>query len=185
MILAVTALAIAGCATGPKISTKTDEGADFGTYETFGWVSQLGTDRGGYSTMTTTYFKRAVRDEMEALGYRYVEDDPDLLVNFYTRIRDRTETYTTPRPYATLGTGYYGYRYGLYTAWPLYAPEVETVHYQVGTATVDVVDAERRQLIWEGIAEGRLTGRVMNSPGGAIDEAVSDMFAQFPTRSER
>jgi hypothetical protein len=31
MILAVTALAIAGCATGPKISTKTDEGADFGT----------------------------------------------------------------------------------------------------------------------------------------------------------
>ena len=81
-----------------------------------------------------------------------------------------------------LGTGYYGYRYGLYTAWPLYAPEVETVHYEVGTANVDVVDADARQLIWEGVAEGRLTEEALENPAEAIENAVEDMFAEFPTR---
>jgi len=176
------AITLAGCATGPTVRTDFDDSADFGAYETFGWAPELGTDRGGYSTITTNYFKNSVRDEMEALGYRYTEVDPDLLVNFYTRIRERTTTYTTPRPVTTLGTGYYGYRYGLYTAWPLYAPEVETVHYQVGTANVDVVDADARQLIWEGVAEGRLTEEALENPAEAIENAVEDMFAEFPTR---
>jgi hypothetical protein len=184
-LLTLVAAVVAGCATvgDPSLRTDYDENVDFGAYETFGWAPELGTDRGGYSTMTTNYFKDAVRDEMEALGYRYAENDPDLLVNFYTSIRDRISTYTTPQPIATLGTGYYGYRYGLYTAWPYYAREVNTVHYQIGTANVDVVDAERRQLIWEGIAEGRLTEERLENPAEAIDEVVEDLFRQFPTRN--
>jgi hypothetical protein len=184
-LVTLVAAVVAGCATvgDPSLRTDYDENVDFGAYETFGWAPELGTDRGGYSTMTTNYFKDAVRDEMEALGYRYAENDPDLLVNFYTSIRDRISTYTTPQPIATLGTGYYGYRYGLYTAWPYYAREVNTVHYQIGTANVDVVDAERRQLIWEGIAEGRLTEERLENPAEAIDEVVEDLFRQFPTRN--
>lgn len=42
---------------------------------------------------------------------------------------------------------YYGYRYGLYSAWPLYDRDVETVAYPVGTANVDIVDAGKKQLI--------------------------------------
>lgn len=188
LILAIVAVALTGCATGPDVRTDYNPQADFTEYQTFGWVSELGTDRAGYSTLTTGYFKESVRREMEQLGYAYAERDPDLLVNFYASIRERTETYPTAHPHGTFGYGYYGYRYGLYSPWPRYgygfgpAYGYETVQHTVGTANVDVIDAGERQLIWEGVAEGRLTGKELEQPGQAIAETVSDIFDQFPTR---
>lgn len=191
-LLATALVALAGCATGPDVRTDYNPDIDFTQYQTFGWVDELGTDRAGYSTLTTDYFKRAVRNEMEALGYTYTERNPDLLVNFFTRIREETETYARSHPMHTLaphplyfhGAGYYGYRYGLYTAWPYYDfAYVDTVQYKVGTANVDVIDAEEKALIWEGVAEGRLTREELDNPGEAIADTVGDLFEKFPTRS--
>src|SRR6056297_2025487 len=183
VVLAIACSAlVTACATGPQLRTDYDRSVDFTGYETFGFAEELGTDRAGYSSLITSHFKTAVRDEMEALGYRYTETDPDLIVNFYTRVRERSEVRS--RPSMTVGVGYYGYRYGLYTAWPLYQQEVDTVHYQVGTANIDVVDAERKQLIWEGVAKGRLTREALQNPRPAIERTVHDLFMQFPTRQE-
>ena len=185
------ALVLAACATGPDVRTDYNPAVDFKQYETFGWVSELGTDRADYSTLTTNYFKDAVRGEMEQLGYSYTEQNPDLLVNFYASMRERTETRPTAHPYGTFGYGYYGYRYGLYSPWPRYGfgfgPHYgyDTVRYTVGTANVDVIDADERQLIWEGVAEGRLTGEDLERPDQAIANAVNDIFDQFPTRLQQ
>jgi hypothetical protein len=35
---------------------------------------------------------------------------------------------------------------------------------KVGTANIDIVDGERMQLIWEGVAEGRITEEDMDNP---------------------
>ena len=185
------ALVLAACATGPDVRTDYNPAVDFKQYETFGWVSELGTDRADYSTLTTNYFKDAVRGEMQQLGYSYTEQNPDLLVNFYASMRERTETRPTAHPYGTFGYGYYGYRYGLYSPWPRYGfgfgPQYgyDTVRYTVGTANVDVIDADERQLIWEGVAEGRLTGEDLERPDQAIANAVNDIFEQFPTRLQQ
>lgn len=188
-VLAATAMAVvmamAGCATGPTIRTAVNPGSDFSHYQTFGWVAELGTDRAGYSTITTNHFKAAVRREMEALGFEYSPSAPDLLVNFHARIEERVATYTTREPISMLGAGYYGYRYGLYTAWPYYARDIDTVYYKVGTANIDVVDADERQLIWEGVIEGRLTEDELDNPRQAIAEAVHELFEEFPTRKGR
>ena len=80
-------------------------------------------------------------------------------------------------PYA-YGYGYYGYRGGLYSG-----PEVQTVRYKVGTANIDVVDAKRKVVVWEGIAEQELTGEIMQNPQPAIDNVVAKMFTQFPGRA--
>lgn len=188
-LLAVVALMLTACAIGPDVRTDFNPQVDFTKYDTFGWVSELGTDRAGYSTLTTNYFKESVRREMEQLSYTYTERDPDLLVNFYASIRERTETYAR-YPHAIFGYGYYGYRYGLYSPWPQYGfgfgPRFnyETVHYTVGTANIDVIDADERQMIWEGVAEGRLIGEKFERPGQAIADTVSDIFERFPTRQD-
>jgi hypothetical protein len=70
----------------------------------------------------------------------------------------------------------------MYSAWPLYADNVDTAHYKIGTANIDIVEAERNQLIWEGVAEGRLTRTVMESPQPAIDSVVADLFSRYPGR---
>lgn len=174
-VLAV--MLMAGCATtrAPQTRIDYDKKADFSVYRTFGFPKETGTDRGGYSTLVTSYFKNSVTAAMEARGYKYSEDHPDLLVNFYMNTRERTET----RPSPALGYGYYGYRYDLYNAWPMY-DEDRTVTYKIGTINLDIVDAEKKQLIWEGISEGRVTEESMANPRVTVNAVVTELMRQFP-----
>jgi len=118
-VCAVAFAALAGCASNPTpdIHVHVAPDANLSKYATFGFPDQTGTDRGGYSTLITSYFKTAVRDQMEQRGYHYVDANPDLLVNFYAKVHERTEV--RPDPTYPAAYGYYGYRYGLYGAWPL------------------------------------------------------------------
>ncbi|MBM0105927.1 DUF4136 domain-containing protein [Steroidobacter sp. S1-65] len=176
-------LLCAGCATQRTADIRVDMAPDanLSSYSTFGFPEQTGTDRGGYSTIVTDYFKAAVKEQMEMRGYRYVDANPSLLVNFYANVRERTEVRS--RPGGSVGFGYYGYRYGLYDAWPMYGRDIDTVTYPIGTANIDVVDAKKRQLIWEGVAEGRLTEQDMDNPRDAIASAVAQLFARFPGKA--
>lgn len=172
------AVLAAGCASTSRIPPTRidyDRKADFSVYRTYGFPKETGTDRGGYSTLVTKYFKSAISTAMEARGYTYSEDHPDLLVNFYMNTKDRTET----RPAPMAGYGYYGYRYGLYNAWPLY-DEDRTVTYKVGTINVDIVDAEKKQLIWEGISEGRMSDEAMANPKVTVNAVVTELMRQYP-----
>lgn len=179
-VLAVLGMLISACASqrAPDIRINVAPDADLSSYTTFGFPEQTGTDRGGYETFVTDHFKSAVKKQMQARGYQYVEEDPDLLVNFYANVRERTEVRS--RPTASMGYGYYGYRYGLYGTWPLYAQDVDTVTYPIGTANIDVVDARRKQLVWEGIAEGKIREEDLARPREAIDGVVAELFTRFP-----
>lgn len=176
-----TALFAAGCATtsGPKTRIDYDKAADFSVYRTYGFPKETGTDRGGYSTLVTNYLKQAMSTQMEARGYKYTEEHPDLLVNFYMNTRERTES--RPDARMSVGYGYYGYRYGLYNAWPLY-DEDRTVTYKVGTLNLDIVDAEKKQLVWEGVAEGRVSEEELQNPKVAINAVVTELMRQYPGR---
>ncbi len=178
--LATATLVLSACATTtrPEYTIDYDRSVDLGSFRTFGFVDEPGTDRAGYSTLMTTYFKDAVNREMQKRGYTYDAADPDLLVNFFSNVRDVSDL--RPRPRVMLGYGYYGYRRGLYSAWPVYGPDVDSVQYKVGTANIDIVDAERMQLIWEGVAEGRITRDEMKNPQAAIDAVVTELFMRFP-----
>jgi len=171
--------ALAACATGPSIRVNQDQSADFSRYRTFGFPTETGTDRGGYSTLLTSYFKTAVTREMRARGYEYAEKNPDLLVNFFVNVRHESETRSRP----VWGYGYYGYRYGLYTAWPLYEADVDTVHYKVGTANIDIVDAAKKQLLWEGVAEGQIREKDLDNLQQTVDTVVTVIMSRFPGRS--
>jgi hypothetical protein len=172
---------LAACASTPRTDIRVHSAPDaaFASYGTFGFPEQTGTDRGGYSTLVTNYFKLAVKEQMELRGYRFVDANPDLLVNFYANVRERTETRSRP----SMGYGYYGYRYGLYNAWPMYDREVESVTYPIGTANIDVVDAKRKEMIWEGVAEGRIDENEMEKPQEVIHRVVNQLFERFPGRA--
>jgi hypothetical protein len=171
-IVALLAVLLAGCATtdAPNMRVDYDRNADFSVYRTFGFPKETGTDRGGYSTLVTSYFKNSVTTALEARGYKYSAEKPDLLVNFYMNTRDRSET----RPSAG---GYYGYRDGLYGGWPMYQ---ETVNYQVGTINLDIVDAEKKQLIWEGVSEGRVTEESLANPKVTVNAIVTELMRRYP-----
>src|SRR6187402_3088285 len=176
-------LVLSACA-APKIKTRsqTDPNVNLSSYHTYGFVSEPGTNRSGYSTPITGYFKSAVTREMNARGYTYSENSPDLLINFNTNAREQVDIRSTPS--MSYGYGYYGYRGGLYAAGPMYGgTDVSTVRYKQGTANIDVVDAAKKQLVWEGIAEGKITDKMMQNPQATIDGVITEMFLNYPVKA--
>ena len=184
LLAGAAALAVlAGCASGPTIRTHIDPAANLSNYKTYMFPERTGTDRGDVATPITSYFKEAIRREMDARGYKYVEGGPaDLLVNFNANAQENVDVRTTPGSTYGYGYGYYGYRGGLYGA-AAFPPEVQTVRYKTGTANVDVVDLSKKQVVWEGIAEARLTDKMMKDPRTAISGVITEMFLQYPGRA--
>jgi hypothetical protein len=178
LLLAAAALLLAACASTPRIQVDADPAAEFNRYRTFAFVSPLGTDRGEYGTLLSQRLKAAAQRELESRGYRLVEADPDLLVNFNVAVADRVET--TPGP--AFGMGYYGYRGGFYSPWAGWGSN-EVRSYREGTLNVDLVDAARKQLVWEGLAVGRLSRQTTRDPQAAADAAIGEIFARFPYRA--
>ena len=174
---------LSACSSGPTVRSNVDPSANLSSYKTFMFAEKTGTDRPDYKTPITSYFKESIRREMEARGYRFVEGGPaDLLVNFNANAREQVDVRTTPGSSFGYGYGYYGYRGGMYGA-SAFPPEVETVRYKTGTANVDVVDLSKKQVVWEGIAEARLTSKMMKDPRTAINGVITEMFLQFPGRA--
>lgn len=171
-------LLVVGCATGPSIRVDKDPAADMSAYKTFGFFDQLSTDRAHYSTIVTSRLKQAARTQLEAKGYTYAEQNPDLLVNFFVKVSEKQEIRSTPS--ATIGVGYYGYRGGMYGAWGGYPYDVQTVNYKAGTLSIDLVDAKKNALVWQGLAEGRVSDEAYKNPGPAIDAVVAQIFSNFP-----
>jgi hypothetical protein len=77
--------------------------------------------------------------------------------------------------------GYYGYRSGFYGGWGGYYTNVD--QYTEGTLNIDLVDAKHRQLVWEGVAVGRVTEKHRENREAAINTAVAEIFKKFPFRS--
>jgi len=172
---------IAGCATAPEINTMVDKDADFSQYKTYGFVEDLGTDKSEYSTILTKYLKTAVTSEMEAKGYQQAEN-PDILVNFYVSTEDKTELTKSPSTSIGIGMGrgYYNYRWGIYSVWPLYPTETNVNEYTHGTLNIDLVDADEKQLVWEGVAEGRITESFRKELQTNIRSVVHQLFEEYP-----
>lgn len=99
------------------------------------------------------------------------------MVAYQIEKRDKTEVYSRP----ALHSGYYGYRgsYG-YTYGMGYGTDVRTRHYTEGTLNIDVVDREQKQLIWEGVAVGRLQAINNETLESEINKVVAQVFNHYP-----
>lgn len=181
LALGAMALLLSACATGPRVYSNADPQADFAGYSSFGFVERPGTDRGEYTSLLTGRLQQATRNAMEARGYRYSADNPDLLVNFNVSTTTRVES----NPGAMLGWGgYYPYRWGYYGPWTGWHHDAIR-EYHEGTLNIDLVDAAQRRLVWEGMAVTRLGRDPHVQRDELIHAAVSGIFERFPYRPGR
>ena len=174
-------LLLAGCATGPQITTEADPEADFSQYRTFAFYSPLAIEREGYSSALSERMKAATRAQMESRGYTYTEGKPDVWVNINAYTQRRTEVTSMPTvDYAY----YYSYRANRYFAVPFWSDRTDVRRYTEGTMNIDIVDVARNRLAWEGIAVGRVTSTKDAAKRDAqIDTAIAEIFANYPYRA--
>ena len=162
---------LAGCASVPATHVVKDPQADLQAYKTFSFYEPAAA-RGTYSTIAGNRLRQATREQMQRLGYTYVDSNADLRVNIMLKVQDRQEIRSTPT-----AVGRFAYR-----GWVPQA--VETVNYREGTLAIDLVDARRNSMVWRGVDGDRITKSDMKNSGEAIDAAVRELFAGFPRRAE-
>jgi len=179
-VLGICVLLLAGCATGPQITSEADPEADFGSYRTFGFYAPLALEKEGYATPTTDRIKAAARAQLESRGYIYTPEQPDLWVNLNAYMQKRTDVTSIP----TVDYNYYySYRARSYFAVPFWHDETHVRQYTEGTLNVDLVDRRKNRLVWEGIAVGRIAKLKPEERAARIDSTVADIFARYPYRA--
>lgn len=179
----MSALLLAACSSGPTIKSDYDRSVDFSQYRTYNFFSPLGIEGPNYTSLVGQTFREAISRQMETRGYT-MSDDPDLLINVSARLEDKTKVTTYNDPYP-MG-GYYGYRRGYYDPWMGYGWGTEThvSQYTEGTVNVDIIDADAKRMVWEGIGIGRVNPKRSNEElSAAIRSGVAEMFNGFPFRA--
>lgn len=175
--LAITVIALSGCASGPDIQADYDKAADFGKYRTYGFVAQAGTDSGDFRSLGTLMMQNAAARQMEQRGYTRAED-PDLVINFKGKLEEKVDVESTPAPRYGAGWGYGGWYGAPYGGWG--GTEVTTRRYNVGTLVMDVVDREKRQVVFQGGISGVVTKEMQQNREASIGRAVEGIFSRYP-----
>ena len=177
--IAMPALLLTACASGPNVRSDYDKSADFGSYSTYAFMDGAGPDGDGYQSLFTQYMITAITAEMEKRGYTK-SNNPDLLVNFNAVLQEKTKVTSSPAP-MPMG-GYYGYRGGFYDPWGGYgyATQTNVSQYTEGTFNIDLVDAKKKQLVWEGVAVGRITEKKLENLQETVQNGVPQFFDKYP-----
>jgi len=175
--LALAAIALAGCASGPDIQADYDKAADFGKYRTYGFVANAGTDTGDFRSLATQMLQNAASQQMQQRGYTRA-DNPDLVINFKGKLEEKTDIESVPAPHYGPGWGYGGWYGAPYGGWG--GTEVTTRRYNVGTLVMDVVDRDKRQVVFQGAISGVVTKEMQQNREATITKAVEHLFSQYP-----
>lgn len=189
-LLATAMLLLAACASPKKANIDYDKNVNFSQYQTFAFYQAAEQEQNAaetdtaatpsYDPLTDQHFKAAITREMTALGYRFDEQAPQLLVNYSTNVENREDVRSSPLR-VNAGYGLFGRHSALSLGFPLFGG-IETTRYKVGSVLIDVIDASANRLIWQGMVEGKLTSKALQQPEQAINDAVAVIYQSYPTR---
>jgi len=165
-----------GACSSSENYTRTDSrpGLDLSRYHTYNFMDAVARNDSTFQNSGSNIFdlKRSVTRQLELRGFRQAEN-PDLWVNIGMVNERRTQTRETnlvsdPAP-VYIGQRHYHWQ----------ATDVPVGTYEQGTATIELVDAARKELVWQGVT----TSILSNNPSRAsksIDKGVAEVFAKLP-----
>jgi hypothetical protein len=168
-LFSLSLLLVLGACSTVKVDADYDNKVDFSQYKTYAF-QKSGIDKVEISDLDKKRILRAIDTQMEAKGYTKSET-PDLLVNIFTKERERVDV----NQYSA------GWGYGWGWGWNPYMwggrNYVTTT--TEGTLYIDLIDAKKKELIWQGKGSGYLE-QSREKKEERINEFVAKILAQFP-----
>lgn len=176
LLIITLSIVAASCGSTLKVTTDYDKSANFSNYKSFSIYSVKTT--GSVSQLNADRIVNAIKGEMVAKGFKYVESNGDLTINAITILKDKQAV--------SASTNYYGYG-GLYRPYGYYggmgmasSTSVSTYNYKDGSLTIEMVDTKSTKMVWQGIGNKEIDG-VSKDPDTAIKNGVNKIMASFPT----
>jgi hypothetical protein len=154
-----------------RVTSDYDKTAPFSTYRTFSFTGEainLPID-----DLNRNRIIKAVEKELELKGFSK-SDKPDVLVD----IKLTAENIQTATAANTRGYGY-GYRYGWGSGFSTTTINYDS--YKEGTLFIDIIDASKKQLVWQGRGVGTINDNLSSEKREAgINNAVKLIFEKYP-----
>lgn len=175
-ILLITAL-LTSCST-VRVGADYERGTNFADYKSFAFFKP-GIDQAKISDIDKRRILKAIETEMLAKGYSKSET-PDLLVSIFTESTQRVDIYNNAWGMGGWGWGGWGWGGGWGPGWGggwggnAVSTSVE------GQLFIDIIDANKKELIWQGSGTGNLTNKDIDKKIAQIQEFVNKILLQFP-----
>ncbi len=167
LILIIT---LSSCST-VRVASDYDKQANFNTYKSFAFYKP-GIDKAEVSDLDKKRILRAIEADMISKGF-IKSENPDMLVSIFTKTQENVNLYQNNWGWGW-GPGW-GYGWG-WNPW-FWGPNYNSVsRVTEGTLYIDLIDASKKELIWQGMGTAALTDKVekkqekMNKIVGAILE---------------
>jgi len=160
---------LGACGSSISVYSDFDKSADFSQYKTYAF-HRRGIDKVQISELDKKRILHAIEAELGKKGLTKSET-PDLLINIFTKEREQVDV----NQY-NAGWGY-GWRWG----WNpyLWGGRTYVTTSTQGTLYIDLIDAKKKELIWQGEGVGYLTEN-RDKKEAQINEFVTKILAQYP-----
>ena len=178
--LLVILLLVATSCSSIRVATDYDKNANFDNFKTFAFF-KTGIDKAEINDLDKRRILRAIESELLAKGFTKSET-PDLLISLFTKSNQRVDVYNNYWGYGAWGWGGYGYGYGPGWGWGYNQPSVSTS--TEGTLYIDLIDANKKELVWQGMGTGYLT-KNMEKKEALIQEFVSKIMEKYPPGAKK
>jgi len=177
LLLALPAAAMFSCKPSLKVSSDYDRSANFSAYRTFSLYYLISNKN--VSELNETRIWNSIRTEMLRRGYKENDQNPDIVVNAVSVVKNKKYVSATTTAY-----GYGGaYRpYGFWAGGAGMATGTTTFqknNYKEGSLVIDVIDFKTNRLVWQGTGSAEFE-RFPKDPDEVITNAVTKILAEFP-----
>jgi len=172
-LLSLVLLFLVASCSSVRVSSDYDTKTDFSKFKTFAFYKK-GIDKVEISDLDKRRILKALESEMLAKGFTKSEN-PDLLVNIFTKSRQKVDIYNNYHMYYGWHPWYYGPNFGMHVS-----------KYTEGTLFVDLIDASKKELAWQGIGSGALTtsGNIEKKEE-RIKNFVAEIMTKYPPTIEK
>jgi len=176
IFLSIVILTAVSCST-IKVTSDFDKTAPFANYKTYAFTNEaLGLQ---INDLNRNRLLTAIETELAAKGFTKSETNPDVWIDMQLRGEEiQTATATTTGGYPGYGYGY-GYRYGWGGGFSTTTIDYDT--YVEGTLFIDMIDAQKKQLVWQGRGTKTLEPDASQQKREEnINYAVKQIFMKYP-----
>ena len=173
VVVAGSALALAGCSSEPTVQADRKQGVDVSTLGTYAWIEHEHPDEGTVVLLGADHagvIRSATDAALTAKGYRQ-DANPAFLVNWHVAVQGRIDTARMAEYY---GSGD-GWRSWAAPTYPSASMPVSSDRNEEGTIVIDLLHAADRELFWRGF----LTGVVDPSVGIQERRARIEMIVRL------
>ena len=153
--------------------TNSDSSVNFSALQTYDFMEPLSTDDGEVRSLLSSNLIQATRDNLKARGWQQTDADPDVLIDFLYMTTEQVESRGSSVSVGIFGGGSSGSVGGSVST-----PSVQQT--TRGTLSINFVDPDRNQVIWEGKATDRVTDEIRSNQNAATRAFIDAILADFP-----